>query len=114
MLAKQIDLSDILSDYKKEVWDAVDEAQDEVAKEAVAELKANSPKRKGSYRRGWSKKREGKTMRVYNRTRPGLTSPLENGHVNRDGGRTAGEVHIAPVADAAAENFVKSIERRLS
>lgn len=118
-------MNDILKDYVKDMKQATNEAQDDVAKECVKKLKATSPKRPGRgkhYANGWAVKRERglvgiNQVIVYNRSKPQLTHLLENGHVieNQYGtyGRTRAKKHIAPVEEHAATELPKRIEREL-
>ncbi|KRM73009.1 HK97 gp10 family phage protein [Lacticaseibacillus brantae] len=112
-MAIEIDLSDILDSYSKEVADKVKEIQDDVADEAVSTLQSTSPKKAGKYAKGWAKQRDGNTVRVYNKTHAGLTHLLENGHAKKDGGRTQAQPHIGPAAAAAAKSFESKIRQEL-
>lgn len=75
-----------------------------------------SPKLKdGRYGSGWTYKffpgRVGNSSaKIYNAKYPWLAHLLENGHANRDGGRTAGHPHIAPVE----EQLYKTIQQELA
>lgn len=111
-MADQIDLTDILSDYSKEVWEATEKAQKQVAQETVAELKQVSPKRSGKYARSWRAKRDGTAMVVHN-LKPGLAHLIENGHALRNGGRSKAEPHIAPVAEKMSEAYVQAVKEAL-
>lgn len=85
-----------------------------VAKDAAKKLKSSSPKRTGKYAKGWTTKVEKSHMNI-SATIHGksgtyqLAHLLEHGHANRGGGRTSGEVHIAPVEEWA----VKEIETKI-
>ena len=50
------ELAQGLSEYSQEVADAIKKATNEVAEEAVQELKSTSPVLTGSYAKGWTKK----------------------------------------------------------
>jgi len=116
-------MADILDTYSKEVRRATNNAQDKVAKECVQKLKNTSPKKTGSYAKGWAVKRARSNKRgivdvtVHNKTDYQLTHLLENGHVIRNGkgeyGRTNGIKHIAPVEEWAKEALPEEIEREL-
>ena len=119
-----IEVKTILAEYAEDVQRASDTACEQIAKEAVAKLKATSPKRTkgrtaGRYARGWSIKRDPGTrsVTVYNKTDPQLTHLLENSHVirNKKGtyGRTTPKKHIEPVEQWAKEALPKEIERLL-
>lgn len=115
-----------LTEYIQEVQDLADEAAKESAEATARELKANSPKRekgkgKGKYARGWKvKKRKDANLVsyvVYNGTSPGLTHPLEHGHVSRNQygsyGRVEAIPHIEPAADAGIQRFELAVKARL-
>lgn len=115
-----------LTEYIQEVQDLADEAAKESAEATARELKANSPKRekgkgKGKYARGWKvKKRKDANLVsyvVYNGTSPGLTHPLEHGHVSRNQygsyGRVRAIPHIGPAADAGIQRFELAVKARL-
>ena len=118
-----IQMADILDTYSKEVRRAASNAQDKIAKEAVQKLKNTSPKKTGSYAKGWAIKREkGRngipTVTIHNKTDYQLTHLLENGHIIRNGkgeyGRYNGVKHIAPVEDWASSELPAEIERELT
>lgn len=115
-------MDQILDEYNVELKRATNNAMDVVAKEAAAKLKNTSPKKTGSYARGWGVKRERgsggiNTVTVRNKTDYQLTHLLENGHVirNKKGeyGRTNGIKHIAPVEEWANSELPAEIEREL-
>ena len=115
-------MSEILNSYSVEVRRATSNAQDKVAKQAVQKLKNTSPKKSGSYAKGWAVKREkGRDgipiVTVHNKTDYQLTHLLENGHVIRNAkgefGRFNGIKHIAPVEEWANDEVVEEIEREL-
>lgn len=121
----------ILDQYSAEVKRATNEAADKVSKEAVRKLRSDSPRKTGSYARGWSVKKERGTdgiytVTVYNRTDWQLTHLLEKPHeiINRDhqgnkrsyGDTSVGHgqiIHIKPVEEWANEEFPEEIERKL-
>lgn len=121
-----IAVTQILDDYSKEVVEVTNEQIKQVAKEAVATLKATSPVRarhsKG-YAKSWTSKKQAETFSgvetriIYNRQGQ-LTHLLENGHLIRNKwgtyGRTRAIKHIKPVEDWAKEELPKRIERKLS
>lgn len=117
-----VQLEKILDDYSVEVKRATNNSMDVVAKAAAAKLKNTSPKKTGSYAKGWRVKRERgsggiNTVYVHNKTDYQLTHLLENGHIvaNKKGtyGRFNGIKHIAPVNDWAASELPLEIEREL-
>lgn len=110
-----------LEQYSQEVQDAVNEAAKEAAEVTQRQLKANSPKRKGKYARGWRiKKQEMANLVsyvVYNGASPGLTHTLEHGHLARNQFGTYGRVraipHIGDAADAGIQRFELSARARI-
>ena len=117
-----VQVEKILDDYSVELKRATNNSMDVVAKECVSKLRSTSPKKTGSYARGWGVKRERgsggiNTVTVHNKTDYQLTHLLENGHliVNKKGtyGRTRGIKHIAPVEQWAISELPLEIEREL-
>lgn len=107
----------IFDNYTDEIVDAVVEVLDDVAKEAVADLKVSSPKKTGKYAKGWKADNEkGRTFAgvVVHNSRYQLTHLLENGHARRGGGREIpGIEHIGPANERAQESAVKKIEEAI-
>ena len=100
----------------------VNNSVDVVGKEAVNQLKANSPKKSGDYARGWKLKRErGRNgindVVIHNATDWHLTHLLENGHVvrNKKGtyGRAPAHKHIKPVEEYFNSEVGEEIKREL-
>ena len=105
---------------------AIDDAAKEAAEVTARELRANSPKRekgkgKGRYAKGWKVKKRNEAHLVayvvYNGSSPGLTHPLEHGHVARNQygsyGRVRAIPHIGPAADAGIQRFELAVKARL-
>lgn len=107
----------MLENYSEECTEVVQKAVQKSANKAVKELKNNSPKKTGKYSKSWKKKIEknkvGASATVYN-TRYYLTHLLENGHANRDGGRTPAKPHIGQVNNSIQQEFVDEIEKGIS
>lgn len=104
--------------YHGEIIEALDEVLPEVAKEAVKKLKADSPKLKGKYAKGWTfsknKGRYSTGVVIYGKTGTyQLAHLLEKGHAKRGGGRTQPILHIAPVDEWLNEEAVNRIIERL-
>ena len=110
-------IEEMLTDYSAEVKKTVAEVLPKVARDTVKELKKTSPKKTGDYASGWKSKKEtsriGTKVTIYNDAKPYLTHLLENGHANRDGGRTSGIPHIKPAEQNAIKETIKQIEDSL-
>ena len=107
-------MKDLLDEVDKDVKNATKRNIDTVSKESVQKLRNTSPRKTGSYSKGWAVKREGEMdVVVHNRTDYQLTHLLENGHVirNKKGtyGRTSGIKHIAPVEEWAVDELPRRI-----
>lgn len=105
--------SDMIRRYGSDVYDALEESINQVAKESAAELKTAGQfkDRSGKYRKSWTwKKMKESYLRhsatVYNKDEYRLTHLLEFGHAKKNGGRTKAYEHIAPVNDKADEMVV--------
>lgn len=105
----------LLDEYGDEVMDVLEEEAQKVAKRAAKKLQETSPKQSGTYAKGWTSKydKTAKTAIVYNAKKPGVAHLLEHGFQGRSGVHPA-IVHIAPVEEAANDEFVEAVERRLS
>jgi Bacteriophage HK97-gp10, putative tail-component len=117
-LASIGDLSNViareLQRYSNAVTENVETALVEVAKETADDLKENSPKLTGDYRKGWRvKKVRGKQV-VYNKTDYRLTHLLEKGHAKVGGGRVPAQVHIRPAEEKAINELVNRITQAVS
>lgn len=103
-----VQMKELLDEINLEVKEATKDGIQEISKESVQKLRNTSPRKTGSYAKGWAVKRESELeVVVYNRTDWQLTHLLENGHriVNKKGeyGRVNGVKHIAPVEEWAAD-----------
>lgn len=105
----------LLDEYGDEVMDVLEEEAQKVAKKAAKKLQETSPKQSGTYAKGWTSKydKTAKTAIVYNAKKPGVAHLLEHGFQGRSGVHPA-IVHIAPVEEAANDEFVEAVERRLN
>lgn len=105
------ELGKVLGEYTTAVQVAVDNAVEECGKGMQKEIKANSPKRTGAYKKGWRCEisenwRGSKQAVIKNKTNYQLTHLLEKGHKKRGGkGRVKAYVHIAPAAEKWAGKF---------
>ena len=100
-----------LSLYTSEVEEEVENAKDELSKEAVAMLKERSPKKTGKYAKGWARKKVGNDYVIFNRSKSQITHLLENGHVKSTGGRVPARVHIRPVEEEISNEYIERLER---
>ena len=101
-----------LREYTYEVREEINEAAEEMATNAVNELKQTSPKRTGQYAKSWTKKKEsGGKWIVHNKNHYRLTHLLEKGHAKVGGGRVGAKVHIAPVEQKVINEFIERVER---
>lgn len=109
-----VQMKEVLDKINKDVETSTRKNIDRTAKESVQKLRNTSPKKTGSYAKGWGTKKQGDMdVVVHNRTDYQLTHLLENGHVirNKKGtyGRTHGIKHIAPVEEWAADELPRRI-----
>lgn len=118
----EVQMAKILDEYSQEVQDVTNSAIKRVSRETVNRLKSSSPKKSGSYAKGWAVKdlnRHGNIVNVvvHNRTDYQLTHLLENGHVirNKKGtyGRAPAHPHIRPAEQWANNELPAEIEREL-
>ena len=112
-------IGEILEAYPKEVQEQINASGDEIAKEAVKQLKADSPKRKtkgGAYAKSWTYKTEpsgnmgAKKYIIHNAKHYRIAHLLEKGHAKRGGGRVEARVHIKPIEDMVIKEFTKKVE----
>lgn len=120
----QDEIKKILEEYSEDVQGNVDELSKKFAQKGAQTIKSNAknlfkPTRsKKRYYAGWtSETKKPNRLRVesiiYNKSLPGLTQLLENGHALRQGGRTSGRAHIAPVADMVVSQFEKEVKSKI-
>ena len=111
----------MLHEYGNAVMEETFEAIDEVSKEACKKLKQESKQfgGTGKYAAGWTVTKEKKRLKVVatvhgKKPTYALAHLLEKGHAKRNGGRTAGRVHIEPVdkwaKDEAYDRIVSKLE----
>ncbi|MES1053557.1 HK97 gp10 family phage protein [Bacillus thuringiensis] len=101
-----------LQRYANVVEEELLTVQEEVADVAVEKLKQNSPKKTGTYRKGWRKKKVDKAVVIHN-AKGQLTHLLENGHAKAGGGRVPEKVHIRPVEEYVIDELPKRVERAI-
>lgn len=111
----------LLNDYSVEMKRKATEIFDQVAKEAVQQLKATSPrgtgKHAGEYAKAWTIKRQNDkrkglaTITVHNRDHYQLTHLLEYGHALPQGGRSKAQPHIEKVETWSQNEVVRRLEQ---
>ena len=109
-----VQMKEVLDEVNKEVEQSAKRNIQTVAKESVQKLKNASPRKTGSYEKGWAVKKNGDMdVTVHNKTDYQLTHLLENGHIirNKKGtyGRTSGIKHIKPVEEWASDELPRRI-----
>lgn len=113
-LAKQV--AKTLDKYKDATIDNMKKSVDKAAKEAVADLKTDSPKRTGAYAKDWTSKKDKQAKKwaygkvVYNKGHYRLTHLLEKGHRKVNGGFVKAQPHIANVEKQAIDTLVEGIK----
>ena len=112
-------INEILEEYEELTVHTVREVTKKVANEAVKALKSESRGKfggSGKYAKGWTTTSEGgrydTTVIIHNNT-PGLPHLLEHGHANRNGGRTAGRVHIGPIEQKIIRDYEQKLRAEL-
>lgn len=110
----------ILEKYGDDVRENMNDIVKDITKKGVQTLKSQSRSAvggTGKYASGWTSKFESGRVSaqgtLYNGRLPGLPHLLEHGHANRNGGRTPGRVHIAPVEDALIKEFETKVKSKL-
>ena len=108
-----LEIADILDEYSNDIQEAITERAIKVAKQGAYDLKANSPKRTGDYKKGWRvKTTKGKgfvSCIIHNATNYQLTHLLEKPHLKRNGELTTPKVHIAPVEEKSIKQYEQEV-----
>lgn len=115
-------IADILNASEAVIRAASKDAAKKAANDTMKLLKRTSPKKKGTYAKGWKVTYQDGSYIVHNAKLPGYTQLLEKGHdVISNGqkvGRAPAQSHIAPAEKTGADEFVnlaeEYIERRLN
>lgn len=102
--------------YTDSVVAGIPAVLDAAAKETLTDLRNRSPRKTGSYAKGWRVKRGrsgtgGESRVIHNATDYQLTHLLELGHAKRNGGRVSAIPHIALVAEAHGAKFSADLAR---
>ena len=112
-------ISKILKEYEGEINSEMPTIIRKVAQKGVQAMKSSASvfKGTGAYAKGWGYKFEPDRLRptakIHNKKLPGLPHLLEYGHANRNGGRTPGKVHIAPVEEKINRELEEKIRHAL-
>ena len=124
-MSKGISIDDMAEAIEKELMEyrglAADELKTAVKKAgrtAKSDIGKSAPERTGAYAKSWRMKvteesSVGIGVTVYSPSHYMLAHLLENGHAKRNGGRVAGERHIAPAEEHAKEQLIGDIEKAL-
>lgn len=109
-----VQMKELLDELNEDVRKSVKSNIAVVSNEAVQRLRNTSPRKTGSYAKGWGAKRMGEMdVVIHNRTDYQLTHLLENGHVirNKKGtyGRAPAHKHIKPVEEWASNELPRRI-----
>lgn len=107
------ELNKIVKELQSDVKQALEKASTDTAKEGAKRLQEKSPKRTGTYAKGWGRSKNKDTIIIHNKKRAGLAHLLEKGHVKRGGGRVAPQKHIEPVEDLVIKELESRVEREL-
>ena len=106
-----------LEEYANVTTENVKKGTKKVAKKAVLELQASSPKNSGDYAKSWKSKITNETSHSITSTiyagdgQYRLTHLLEKGHAKRGGGRVEGTPHIAPVEKMCRDQLMEEIKK---
>ena len=102
-----------LEQYASEVQEEVDSAVVRVARRCLAQIRRNSPKKTGDYRKGWrlrtDKTRLSISEIIHNATDWQFIHLLEFGHQKASGGRVEGEPHVEPAEQQAERELLTEI-----
>ena len=107
-----------LMEYRELAADELKAAVKKAGRTAKSDIGKSAPVRTGAYAKSWRMKvteesSVGIGVTVYSPSHYMLAHLLENGHAKRNGGRVAGERHIAPAEEHAREQLIGDIEKAL-
>lgn len=110
-------VSELLSEYSQDIQDAITKECEVVAKNGANKLKQTSPKRTGTYSKGWrvktSKGNGYVSSIVHNATNYQLTHLLEKPHLLRNGRLSTPKVHISPVEETCIKEYETRVEQNI-
>ena len=106
------------TEYRELAADELKTAVKKAGRTAKSDIGKSAPVRTGAYAKSWRMKvteesSVGIGVTVYSPSHYMLAHLLENGHAKRNGGRVAGERHIAPAEEHAKEQLIGDIEKAL-
>ncbi len=118
---RKIDISELAeelvkaySDYTEDVIENIEQAADDLSKGALSDIKANSPKKTGSYAKGFRrikrKNPHGVEFEIWNPKHYRRVHLLEKGWTGRNGKRVPGRAHMGPAEVKAVKAFEKQVE----
>ena len=112
------DIKRYMDEYSRLAAYEMKEAVKAAADAAKKEVEANAPVKSGKYAKSWAvkKTKENSTaleLTLHSKTQYRLTHLLEFGHALRNGGRTEGQVHIAPAETLTEQTLEAEIRKRL-
>ena len=117
----QIQLFEILDQYREELHEDIIRITEDIGKKTVSELKSKSPKAPGGgeYARSWKKRKIGKSkIVIYNEKHYQLTHLLEKGHISANqygtySKRVEAIPHIEPVEEKMIKEYMQELIREI-
>lgn len=110
-----LDVNSILNEYVSDIQEGISQEAQNVSKKGANELKNTSPKKTGSYRKGWRVK----TIKskgeieciIHNATDYQLTHLLEKPHALKNGASSRPQVHIKPVEVQCINEYERNVDK---